>query len=208
MIRAPWLFSYNSLGTYCTPRSLGASFSARRLTPRSSGVPTASHQRPVGGTLYIFATRALAACRCPPLSSYVGPRMPTLTGTSPFFETQGRAPRGTSAFTTFREQFRQLFGVQNPSLTLRRATLSNAFRWASLSAAARRSRATQAARWRPRSTAFGYFCLGRAVASQRCAVQGPTPRSSGAPTAAHQARSVVPEHFPQPGPGVLPLSPA
>ena len=40
------------------------------------------------------------------------------------------------------------------------------------------------------------------------AVQGLTPRSSGAPTAAHQARSVVPEHSPRPGPGVLPLSPA
>ena len=143
--------------------------------------------------MYIFSARALASCRCRPLSSNVGPRMPTLTGTSPFFETQERAPRGTSAFATFREQFRQLFGIQNLSLTLRRATLSNVFCWVSLAAAARRSRATQAAQWRPCSAAFGYFSLGRAVASQRCAVQGPTPRSSGAPTAAHQARSVVPD---------------
>ena len=35
-----------------------------------------------------------------------------------------------------------------------------------------------------------------------------TPRSSGAPTAAHQARPVVRMHFPQPGPGGPPLGPA
>ena len=49
----------------------------------------------------ILHSPGLACYRCLPLSSHVGPRMPTLTGTSPFFETQGRAPRGTSAFTTF-----------------------------------------------------------------------------------------------------------
>ena len=156
----------------------------------------------------IFHSPSLACTRRRPLSLHVGPRMPTLAGTSPLFEIQGRAPRGTSAFKTFREQFRQLFGIQNPSLTLRRATLSNAFRWASFAAVTRSSRATQAALWRAHSAAFGDFSLGRAAASQRCAVQGPTPRSSGAPTAAHQARSVVSEHSPQPGPGVLPLSPA
>jgi hypothetical protein len=43
----------------------------RGLTPRSSGAPTAGHQGPVGGTLYIFANRALASCRCRPLSSNV-----------------------------------------------------------------------------------------------------------------------------------------
>ena len=43
---------------------------------------------------------------------------------------------------------------------------------------------------------------------RRRTVQGLTPRSSGAPTAAHQARSVVQEHSPQPGPGVLPSAPA
>ena len=42
-----------------------------RLTPRSSGAPTAGHQGPAGGTRYIFANRALASCRCRPLSSNV-----------------------------------------------------------------------------------------------------------------------------------------
>ena len=41
------------------------------LTPRSSGAPTAGHQRPAGGTRYIFTVRALASCRCRPLSSNV-----------------------------------------------------------------------------------------------------------------------------------------
>ena len=41
------------------------------LTPRSSGAPTAGHQRPVGGTRYIFTARALASCRRRPLSSNV-----------------------------------------------------------------------------------------------------------------------------------------
>ena len=44
------------------------------LTLRSSGAPTAGHQRPAGGTLYIFAIRALAPCRCRPLNSNVRPR--------------------------------------------------------------------------------------------------------------------------------------
>ena len=43
----------------------------RCLTPRSSGAPTAGHQRPVGGTLYILTARALASYRCRPLSSNV-----------------------------------------------------------------------------------------------------------------------------------------
>jgi hypothetical protein len=37
-----------------------------RLTFRSRGGPTAGHQGPVGGTLYIFANRALASHRRPP----------------------------------------------------------------------------------------------------------------------------------------------
>ena len=51
-----------------------SSYSARCcLTPRSSGAPTAGHQRPVGGTRYIFTARALASCRRHPLSSNVRP---------------------------------------------------------------------------------------------------------------------------------------
>ena len=49
----------------CMPRR------QRGLTPRSSGAPTAGHQRPAGGTRYIFTARALASCRCRPLSSNV-----------------------------------------------------------------------------------------------------------------------------------------
>ena len=47
------------------------------LTPRSKGAPTAGHQGPAGGTLYIFANRALASCRWRPLSSHVRPRTPS-----------------------------------------------------------------------------------------------------------------------------------
>jgi hypothetical protein len=43
----------------------------RGLTLRSSGAPTAGHQRPVGGTRYIFTARGLVACRWLPLSSNV-----------------------------------------------------------------------------------------------------------------------------------------
>jgi len=40
----------------------------RGLTGRSSGPAAARHQGPVGGTLYIFAHRALASHRCGPLT--------------------------------------------------------------------------------------------------------------------------------------------
>ena len=43
----------------------------RGLTLRSSGAPTAGHQGPVRGTVYIFSARAPASCRCCPLSSNV-----------------------------------------------------------------------------------------------------------------------------------------
>ena len=54
------------------PRSICGVF-ACCLTPRSSGAPTAGHQGPAGGTLYIFASPGLASCRCRPLSSNVRP---------------------------------------------------------------------------------------------------------------------------------------
>ena len=41
------------------------------LTPRSSGAPTAGHQGPVRGTVYIFSARALASCRRHSLTSNV-----------------------------------------------------------------------------------------------------------------------------------------
>lgn len=44
-----------------------------RITLRSSGAPTACHQGPAGGTRYIFASRALVACRRRPLTSDVMP---------------------------------------------------------------------------------------------------------------------------------------
>jgi hypothetical protein len=57
-----------------------------RLTIRSRGGPTAGHQGPVGGTVYIFANRALASRRRPPLSSNVSrhrrqPGRPTVDNT-------------------------------------------------------------------------------------------------------------------------------
>ena len=46
----------------------------RGLTGRSSGPAAARHQGPVGGTLYIFAHRALASHRCGPLTYNVRPQ--------------------------------------------------------------------------------------------------------------------------------------
>jgi hypothetical protein len=46
-----------------------------RLTPRSTGAPTAGHQRPVGCTRYIFTARALASCRRRPVTSNVRPQL-------------------------------------------------------------------------------------------------------------------------------------
>jgi hypothetical protein len=43
----------------------------RRLTPRSSGAPTAGHQARAGGTRYIFTGPGLVPCRWLPLSSNV-----------------------------------------------------------------------------------------------------------------------------------------
>ena len=54
-----------------TPRSSTVPRPQRCLTLRSSGAPTAGHQRPVGGTQYIFTVRALASCRRRPLNSNV-----------------------------------------------------------------------------------------------------------------------------------------
>jgi hypothetical protein len=41
------------------------------LTPRSTGAATAGHQGPACGTRCIFTARALASCRCRPVSSNV-----------------------------------------------------------------------------------------------------------------------------------------
>ena len=52
-------------------QSVGARAGSRGLTLRSSGAPTACHQGPPAGTVYIFCWRALASCRRRPLSSNV-----------------------------------------------------------------------------------------------------------------------------------------
>ena len=197
LIRAPWFISRYALGTSCTPRSSEASFSARRLTPRSSGVPTAYHQRPAVGTRYIFATRALAAYRCPPLSSYVR-RQP-----NPALVRAREPPPIQSPW--------------RPGCTGARMSRRASAAVAAISGCAVHS---GGAHWRPTARAgliralrvvtcnlLGTFCTPRSPGASFSA-RRLTPRSSGAPTAAHQARSVVPEHSPQPGPGVLPLSPA
>ena len=51
-----------------------ATTAARRLTPRSSGAPTAGHQARAGGMRYIFTSPGLASCRRRPLSSNVRQR--------------------------------------------------------------------------------------------------------------------------------------
>jgi hypothetical protein len=49
----------------------GPAYSHCRLTPRSSGAPTAGHQARAGGTRYIFTGPGLAPCRRRPLTSNV-----------------------------------------------------------------------------------------------------------------------------------------
>ena len=60
--------------THCTwPTRTGPNRSHRQwgLTPRSTGAATEGHQGPVCGTRCIFTARALASCRCRPVSSNV-----------------------------------------------------------------------------------------------------------------------------------------
>ena len=64
------------------------------LTLRSTGAPTASHQGPPAGTLYIFCRRALASCRRRPLSSNVRPRQMRDRGASTFMAMAAAATRG------------------------------------------------------------------------------------------------------------------
>jgi hypothetical protein len=55
----------------------------RGLTPRSKGAPTARHQGPATGTLYIVCGRALASRRRRPLTSNVRPLNPPCPLTHP-----------------------------------------------------------------------------------------------------------------------------
>ena len=52
------------------------------LTTCSSGAPTACHQRPAGGTRYIFASPGLASHRRCQLSSNVRPHNPSLSAST------------------------------------------------------------------------------------------------------------------------------
>ena len=65
----------------CTPSKAvtGPPWCEQRLTPRSSGAPTAGHQARSGGTRYIFASPGLASCRRRPLSSNVRRRTDRFT---------------------------------------------------------------------------------------------------------------------------------
>ena len=76
-----------------------SSSTLQRLTPRSTGAPTAAHQRPVGGTQYIFTARALAFHRRRPVTSSVRRRMPTNSAASALSGNAPRAQRGTSVFS-------------------------------------------------------------------------------------------------------------
>ena len=81
-----------------------SSSTLQRLTPRSTGAPTAAHQRPAGGTQYIFTARALAFHRCRPVTSNVRPHtntqraLPSIAPTSAACRRQFR-PRGTPRST-------------------------------------------------------------------------------------------------------------
>ena len=181
----------------------------RCLTPRSSRAPTACHAGPAGGTRYIFAIRARASHRWCRLNSNVRPRMPTLAASPPLFGTQRRAQRGRSAFVACAQLL-----ILNRGLGQTRISLAHPPRFAACRAGRPReaSSLTVAGHFyffaRPSSLPSSYISICCAAATHLSTVQGLTPRSSGEPTAAHQARSVVRSHSPQPRPGVLPLSPA
>ena len=127
--------------------------------------------------------------------------MPTAAGSSPFVEIQQRAQRGTSAFVACGQQRRvssaragskqPLFSAQHLS---RHAAQAN---FAKL----RGSCMLGAFLSQPglRLSASSYVGTRCAAASHLRTVQGLTPRSSGAPTAAHQARSVVRSILHSPG---------
>ena len=138
-----------------------------------------------GGTRYIFASPGLASCRRRPLSSNVRPRMPTLTGYSPCFEIQQRAPRGTSAFAAFCQHFRLWRGVRSLCPTPQRSATGNAGLEASAPGCGQHGRG-QAVQRRACRASVRNFSSGPAVASPARTVQGLTPRSSGVPTAYHQ----------------------
>ena len=65
------------LQSFCShsSNSSRSSCAQRRLTPRSSGAPTAGHQARPGGTRYIFTSPGLAPRRCRRLSSNVRPHV-------------------------------------------------------------------------------------------------------------------------------------
>ena len=70
--------AYQRTTPSCSVASVAlGTWSRRGLTPRSTGAPTAGHQRPAGGTRYIFTVRALASCRRRPVTSNVRPRLAT-----------------------------------------------------------------------------------------------------------------------------------
>ena len=158
----------------------------------------------------ILHSPGLTCYRRLPLSSHVRPRMPTFSASSPLFWAERRAQIGTKAFVACGQH-----------RTTSSASASN--QQPLFSAHHLSWRAAPASFAKPcgscRLGAFFLHCRARLfgfLVQQHLLrgglppqnVRGLTPRSSGAPTAAHQARSVVPEHSPQPGPGVLPLSPA
>ena len=151
-----------------------------------------------------------ASYRRRPLSSNVRPRMPTFSASSPLFGLNGAHRSGQSLSwlavsiaqppAQARATSNLCFSAHHPSWRAAPASFAKPCGSCRLGAIFLHCRARL----------FGFLVqqhlLRGALPPQN--VRGLTPRSSGAPTAAHQARSVVPEHSPQPGPGVLPLSPA
>ena len=140
------------------------------LTPRSRRGPTSKRQaRAVGWRNFHHA--GLAFCCRSRLSSNVRPRMPTLTGSPPFFKTQQRAQRGTSAFAAFCEHIRLWPTVQKPNFSPPCATSSNAGRGASAPGCGQHGEC-EAVQWRACRAPVRNFSSGRAVASPARTVQG------------------------------------
>ena len=178
------------------------------LTPRSSRAPTACHQRPAGGTRYIFATRALASCRRRPLSSNVRRRMPTRSAASAFSGNTPRAQRGTSVLLAYerrrRVRVQQVASRRSVGKVHTHAEPGNHCPQAS----ARLGPAAPPAHCLRLLSTILLHQLGFSLAFRRQHVATPNPSvnrsANGMPPAPGQRYAV---HFRRPGAGVTPLSP-
>ena len=159
---------------------------ARCLTPRSSGAPTAGHQARSGDTRHIFASPGLAPCRYRPLSSNVRQRKAPVSACRQTARPSGLVFTHSSLNAAGSLPLLPgVFGAIRPEDNLVHAPVP-----ARVSAGQPSPRLAITAGhhrgWRvsaPKLLLLHFVCT--SITAARCL----TPRSSGAPTAGHQARS-------------------